>query len=105
MLEEYVFRFMSVRPGSQRKKIERAPKRVPVYHRERPTALATQLKQLHDAKASAAEVMRVIRAYQNSPGHLKGLQGLPFDTGKGLQWLAEHSAQAVMDLDFEAALK
>jgi hypothetical protein len=31
MLQEYVFRFLSVRPGSQRKKIERMPKTVPVY--------------------------------------------------------------------------
>lgn len=105
MLEEYVFRFLSVRPGSQRMKIERAPKRVPVYDSERPTALATQLKQLHDAKASAAEVLRAIRSYQSSPAHLKGLQGLTFDAGKGLQWLAEHSAQAVKELGFDAALK
>ncbi len=105
MLEEYVFRFLSVRPGSQRKKIERAPKRVPVYDRERPTALAKQLKQLHEAKASAAEVLRVVRAYQSSPAHLKGLDGLAFDVDKGLQWLAEHSAQPVKDVDVDAALK
>lgn len=105
MLEEYVFRFLSVRPGSQRKKIERRPKKVPVYERERPTTLAAQLKKFRDSNASAAEILRVIRAYQNSQAHLKHLKDLPFDPGIGLQWLAEHSAQLVKDLDIDAALK
>lgn len=105
MLQEYVFRFLTVRPGTQRKKIERTPKTVPVYDAARPTALATGLKQLHDAGASPEEVLRLVRGYQRSPAFLKTLDGLPFDVNKGLQWLAAHSARLVREVNLAAGLQ
>ncbi len=105
MLQEYVFRFLTVRPGTQRMKIGRVPKTVPVYDPARPTALGTSLKQLHDARASAAELLRPVRGYQNSAAHLKSLDGLQFDVNAGLRWLAERSAKLVKDVNFGAGLK
>jgi hypothetical protein len=70
MLQEYVFRFLSVRLGNQRKRIERAPKTVPVYDATKPTAFGADLKRLHNAGASAAEIKRAVRAYQESPAHV-----------------------------------
>ena len=105
MSQEYVFRFLTVRPGSQRKKIERAPKTVPVYDTGAPTPLGAALKQLHDAGASAAEVLRLVRGYQESAAHLKSLDGLPFDVTKALQWLAEQSAKKVKNVKFDVGLQ
>ncbi len=105
MLQEYVFRFLSVRPGNQRKKLERAPKTVPVYDVARPTEFGTSLKKLYDAGASAAEVMRVVRAYQNSAAYVKTLDGLPLEVNKALHWLAEHSRTPVKELDLDGAVR
>jgi len=105
MLQEYVFRFLSVRPGNQRKKIERTPKTVPVYEATRPTALSDNLKRLHDAGASAAEIMRAVRAYQNSPAHVKTLDGVPLEINKALHWLAAHSGTPVRDLNLGGAVE
>ena len=105
MTQEYIFRFLSVRSGSQRKKVERKPKTVPVYDHSKPTPLGTALKRLKDAGASAAEVLRVVRAFQSSDQHLKELDGLPFDVSLGLQWLAEHDNRKSGDVDFAAALQ
>ena len=105
MLQEYIFRFLNVRSGNQRKKIERVPKTVPVYEVTSPTSLGVDLKRLHDAGAAAAEIMRVVRAYQKSPAHVKTLDGLPFEVSEALRWLAEHSGTLVRDLDLAAAAK
>jgi len=105
MLEEYVFRFLTVRPGNQRKKIERMPKTLPVYEADRPTPLSAKLKRLHDAGASPDEIMREVRRYQESPLHVKTLDGLPLEVNRALRWLAEHSGTAVKDLDLGGAVR
>ncbi|KQY52619.1 hypothetical protein [Lysobacter sp. Root494] len=105
MTQEYIFRFLSVRPGSQRKKTERAPKTVPVYERNKPTQLATALKRLNDSGGSVAEVLRVVRAFQASDQHVKSLDELPFDVAAGLQWLAENDNRKSTDVDFAKALQ
>jgi hypothetical protein len=105
MLQEYVFRFLTVRPGNQRKKIERAPKRVPVYDKAKPTELGAQLKRLHDAGASAAEVLRAVRAYQASASYLKSLEGLTLDVPAALDWIAGHSGMRIADLDLGKAVQ
>lgn len=105
MLQEYVFRFLSTRPGNQRNKIEHAAKTVPVYDAAKPTKLGASLKRLHDAGAPAAEIARAVRAYQESAAHVKTLDGLPFEVNKALHWLAEHSAARVKDLDLAIAVK
>jgi hypothetical protein len=105
MTQEYVFRFLTARPGSQRMKIQRAPKTVPVYDAARPTALAVGLKQLHDAGASAAEKLRLVRSYQSTAGYLKSIDGLPFELTGALRWVAAHSAALVSDVDFPTGLK
>lgn len=103
--QEYVFRFFTVRSGNLEAKVERAPKRLLVYLKERPTELGTRLQQLRDAGATQAEIQRAIVAYQGSQHHVKTLRGLPFDVQKGLDWIAENSGKAVASLGFAAAIQ
>lgn len=105
MSQENVFRFLTVRPGSQGKKINRKFKNVPLYDTTRSTKLNDNLKRLHDAGASADEIKQQIREYQESPAYTKSLDGLQFDVNIGLQWLAENSAIQIKDLDLFKAIK
>ncbi len=103
--QEYVFRFFTVRSGNLEAKVERAPKRLSVYQKDRPTDLGKQLQQMRDAGASQAEIQRVIIAYQGSQNHVKSLRGLPFNVQLGLDWIAENSGKEVEGLDFAAAIQ
>lgn len=105
MLEEYVFRFLSVRPGSQTNKVQRRSKSVPIYEGAALPPLGAALKELYDAGASAAEIVRAVRAYQGSASHVKTLDGLPLEMNRALDWLAEHSGARVKKLDLGGAVR
>jgi hypothetical protein len=102
-LKEYVFRFMSVRSGNLQKKAERAPQRLPVYERDRETALAKAIELARRNAASAAQIKRIVATYQSSPAHVKHLRELPFDVELGMAWIVEHASDNVASIDFPAA--
>lgn len=105
MSQEYVFRFLAVRPGNQRNRIERGPKTVRVYDDAKSTPLATQLKRLHDAGAGDADVLRVVRAYQAGKEHLKSLADAPLALDAALDWIATHSRRPARDVDLAAGIQ
>ena len=76
-----------------------------VYDATRLTVLGADLKRLHDAGASASEIKREVRTYQESPIHVKTLNRLPVEVKKALHWIAEHSSSSVKDLNLNAAVK
>jgi hypothetical protein len=105
VFQENVFRFFAVRSGNQQKKSERTRQRVPVYAADRPTELGRQLQRVAAAGGSAAEMQRVVVAFQSSAQHVKRLDGLPFDVAAGLGWVSQHGDRPVADLDLAAALQ
>ncbi len=103
MFQEYVFRFLALRPGTLLSKTVRAPQKILVYEPGRSTELGKTLERLHATRANAAEVMRVIAAYQASDQHVANLDGLRLDIVRGLTWLASHSARRTDDVDLKQA--
>ena len=104
-LQEYVFRFMSVRTGSLKKKAERAPQRLPVYERDRGTQLSKDVAQAWRNNATAAQILRIVATYQASPLHVKQLRDLSFDVERGLAWIVEHANDAIAGLDLATEFK
>jgi hypothetical protein len=104
MFQEYVFRFLTVRPGTLVSKTVRAPQKVLVYEPERRTELRAALERLHAAGASRAEVLRVVAAYQASDKHVGNVDNLGFDVAKGLAWLAAHGADNTADMNLKHAI-
>ncbi|HEX5760830.1 MAG TPA: hypothetical protein VF121_16695 [Thermoanaerobaculia bacterium] len=95
MAQEYVFRFLSVRPANTQKKRERAPAKTPLLPDRVPDSeLRRGLAAAHGAGAGRNEVRRLVAEFKRGNRYVRDLDALPFDVRPGLKW-AETRANAL----------
>lgn len=89
MAEEYVFRFVTMRPLNPAKKAERADAKTDLYPE---VAGASEfhdaVRRAIDAGAGREELADLARRLAETERYVRRLEDLPFDVGPGLAWVA-----------------
>jgi hypothetical protein len=97
MAQEFIFRFLSVRPAALDKKLKQAPTKTDLYP---PIAGQTPFRTAI-ARASAAgakdEVVRLVSEFRKSGRYVATLRDLKFDVASGLDWAQLHVDSKLLD--------
>ena len=97
MANEFVFRFLSVRPAAAKEKIRRAPTKRPLYSgSSEKTPLIMAIEKVA-AENSSAAILRVVTEYIDSSAFVAATDELTFDVSIGLDWAQLHKDLLVTD--------
>src|SRR5215831_19279540 len=95
MAQEYIFRFLSVRPASTESQIDRRPQKVGIY------SGFTGKSALSDALAKTAgdidSAKRIVTDFRQTDRYVKAAEGLSFDVNPGLNWAQKHTQTLATD--------
>ncbi|MEN9934257.1 MAG: hypothetical protein RLZZ387_836 [Chloroflexota bacterium] len=93
MTQEYVFRFVSLRPANAQKKRERAAAKAPLYPKEAgETELRGALQRAHASGADRATVSRIVEEFRRGQQYVRSIDALPLDLSAGLEWVQANVA-------------
>lgn len=90
MAEEYVFRFLSVRPVDVRRKIERANQKVPLQPGAAPTPFQRELERAKIAADPVAATAAAVARFRSSDAYVADLATLPIELRAALDWMQTH---------------
>jgi hypothetical protein len=98
MAEEYVFRFVSMRPLNPKKKTERETAKTELYPEVvGETDFHESVKRAVEEGVPRERISGLARAYARSDRYVRRLEDLPFDVKPGLAWVEAHIADKPTD--------
>lgn len=98
MSQEYVFRFLSVRPADSQKKIVQRPQKVGLYTGfTGQSALSSALAQSQASTGNVPVAVRVVGQFRTSDRYVKSVESLPFNVEPGLDWIEMNPKAPVAD--------
>ncbi len=95
MSEEYVFRFLSVRPADSQKKIVQRPQKVGLYTGF--TGQSALSAALSEGAGKVSVGSRVVTQFRGTDRYIKSVETLPFDVQPGLDWVEMNPKAPVAD--------
>ena len=103
MDEEYVFRFLSVRPANLKKKLERQPSKVDLYPEQIGDSPLHQA--IVAASGSETEVIRLATQFKASTGYVRELKDLSIPIQPGIDWVQMNTSLALSDPNVKTKLE
>jgi len=103
MAQEYVFRFLSVRPANLEKQIDLQPQKVGLYTGF--TGRSVLSDELANAAGSIESAKVIVAEFRTTNRYVKTVEALPFDVNPGLDWAQKNAKVVATDTSVRAGIE
>src|SRR5215467_4045089 len=96
--QEFLFRFLSVRPADPKIKIERAPEKVQLYQGvDHSTNFQTEIAKVANTPDAETAIPGIVDRFRGSPQAVTDLSTLKTPVNAGVDWAIAHAATRLDD--------